>query len=226
MFRYFEKIKFILIVFSFIASLLFQNAGFAYGYLPGSGDGIHTFGIGVYLAPQHIKIYSDYEDESTLLVEAKWNELDFDCSPQSLGVKSLFLSYKPEKKMALMIVTDETEEAFEVVYNLSNGAKGWIKKDTQDKFYTWKNFMDLYGKKNGIYIFSGTPAGLKQVRMSPDDKGQPLKTNYYWAKDISLFNIRGNWMLIKIVDFNRETPVGWIRWRSDDGRINVFPQLN
>lgn len=214
-----------LITFSFFSQI---NIAKALGFIPNSGDGINTFGIGIYFAPQNIKIYSDYDsyEESNQILEAKWDFFNFDCQPDEHYSRNMFIAYKPEKKQALMIVTDEKEDALEVIYNLQSGARGWLKKSSGGEFYTWKNFIEEYGKKNGVYIFSGTPANLKKVRTAPSDNAQLLKNNYYWAKNINLVYIRGNWMLVKILDFNRETPVGWIKWRDDNGRIYVFPQLN
>ncbi|MEI7473828.1 MAG: hypothetical protein WCK67_03540 [bacterium] len=226
MFNCFKKAKKVLMLLLFICCLFNQNIVLAYGYLPGSGDGINNFGMGLYFAPQDIKIYADADDDANEVVEAKWDEMSFDCLPNNLGSKNMFLAFKPENKIALMIVTDETDKAYEVLYDKTSGAKGWIKKDSGGKFYTWKEFMEEYGKKYGIYIFSGTPANLKKVRTAPDENGQLLRNDYYWAKDINLVYIRGNWMMVKIIDFNKATPVGWIRWRGDNGRIYVFPQID
>jgi hypothetical protein len=39
-------------------------------------------------------------------------------------------------------------------------------------------------------------------------------------------HLRGNWLLVEALDFENNTPIGWIRWRDDDGNLMVFPNIN
>jgi hypothetical protein len=42
---------------------------------------------------------------------------------------------------------------------------------------------------------------------------------------INLNLIRGNWMLVTVVDADRTPKTGFIRWRSDDGKKYLFPAI-
>ena len=32
-------------------------------------------------------------------------------------------------------------------------------------------------------------------------------------------------MLVEVLDFERNTPIGWVRWRDHDGNLMVFPNI-
>ena len=70
------------------------------------------------------------------------------------------------------------------------------------------------------------PSEYKKMHTSPGDEAQLVKEIPYCPEQIELMYIRGNWMLIRVIDFDQSAPVGWIRWRSDDGKIFVFPRLD
>ena len=38
--------------------------------------------------------------------------------------------------------------------------------------------------------------------------------------------LRGNWMLVTIVDIGNEPKVGWIKWRNEDGTLMIFPNID
>ena len=42
---------------------------------------------------------------------------------------------------------------------------------------------------------------------------------------INLSVIKGNWMLVTVVDADRTPKTGYIRWRSDDGIKYLFPDV-
>lgn len=48
--------------------------------------------------------------------------------PKNITLPDLFVVYLEKKDLALMAVTDETDDWVEVIYNNSTGERGWIKK--------------------------------------------------------------------------------------------------
>ena len=34
--------------------------------------------------------------------------------------------------------------------------------------------------------------------------------------------IRGNWILVKVTDFQNQMKTGWINFRGDDGKLKLF----
>ena len=129
-----------------------------------------------------------------------------------------------KKALALIEVTDYTDNWVQIVYNNNTGATGWIKKDDPYKFMTWINFYNTYGKKYGLTLLHGAPESCKNIKSETNDKGQNISTMNY-PQNINLNVIRGNWALVSVMDLDRTPKPGYIRWRSDDGIKYFFPDI-
>ena len=123
-----------------------------------------------------------------------------------------------------MSVTDETDDWVEVIYDNRKGLKGWIKKDDPFKFNTWMNFYNMYGRKYGLVILKGAPEFVYSLFGTPEDNEKAIST-INQPKLINLNLIRGNWMLVTVVDADGTPKTGYIRWRSDDGVKYLFPDI-
>jgi len=76
--------------------------------------------------------------------------------------------------------------------------------------------------RNFLYL----PEEYRILRTSPEEGSQALKSTNYSPENIKLIYIRGNWMLVRALDYAKQDSfIGWIRWRSDDGTIFAFPYL-
>lgn len=58
------------------------------------------------------------------------------------------------------------------------------------------------------------------MRVSPDDNAKPVEVTV--VRSLKVKHVRGNWLLVEVLDFQNLTPMGWIRWRDDDGRLLAF----
>lgn len=218
--------KKIFFIFTALIFLIHSNIAFGKEFLPRYMDSVKYFGIGVYFAPEETLVYSEPNENSKLAELIQWNKLGVKAYPVSLSSSQAFIAFLPEKKIALFSVISDTDDFYEIIYNHTTGAKGWIKKESSDKFLTWFEFMNKYGKKNGLYLFADLPEHHKIVHTGPGEDSQIIENCFYYPTGIKLKFIRGNWMLVRIIDYNKQAPIGWIRWRSDDGKIFLFPDLD
>jgi hypothetical protein len=202
------------------------NMAFSFDRMPKYSNSINVYGIGVYFAPRNFEIYSEPDDKSKLIKYIQWNNLGIIDYNDDLNTKDVFISFLPDKDIAVMTVNDETDGWYQVVYNQYTGDKGWVKSSDAGKFYSWFEFITKYGKDYGLYLFSDMPSEYRLVHMAPDKDSQTQKDCQFTNEDVKLQIVRGNWMLVKLVDFGKTNMyVGWIRWRSDDGKIYAFPNL-
>lgn len=211
--------KFILTLF---ICLMLPTGAFAANVIPSevNSNPVNTFGI--YQVSHSIVIYADPDENAQIKQKIVWNSENV--VPQNYTLKDLFVLYVKDKDLALMNVTDETEDWVEVIYNNKTGETGWIKKDDPYKFNTWLNFYYMYGKKYGLKILKGAPENVTNLYGTPDDTAKKISTINH-PELINLNVIRGNWMLITVMDADRTPKTGYIRWRSDDGVKYLFPDI-
>lgn len=178
--------------------------------------------LGLYQAPNEIMLYKEPSEASTLVHSISWiGEKIF---PESVRPQDLFVVYVPSKNLAYLAVTDETEDWVQVIYNNSTGAKGWIKKDDPYRFSTWVMFYNMYGKKYGLNLLKEAPDSAKDLHVATDDKSQIVGT-INMPKKINLNLVRGNWVLVSVMDIDRTPKTGYVRWRSDKGVKYYFPAI-
>lgn len=190
--------------------------------MPEKVDHKNTRTIGVYQVSNNIELYRNADENSEIIAKIKWNKNEI--TPENFTFRNTFIVFIPNKSLALMQVTDETEEWVEVIYNNLTGDKGWIKKDDPYKFSTWINFYNMYGKKYGLYILKGSPESIKLMKSGTDNQSQTVATMNLPSK-INLNAIRGNWALVSVLDLDKSPKTGYIEWRSPDGVKYLFPDI-
>ena len=202
--------------------LMMQSATLAVDVLPDAVSLNYVNTFGVYQVGHAIAVYEEPSEKSAIKQKIVWD--DENVIPKNLKLTDLFIVYVGSKDLALMAVTDETDDWVEVIYNNSTGEKGWIKKDDPYKFNTWMNFYSMYGRKYGLVILSGAPDTVNKMYGSTDDDAKVISTMNK-PELINLNVIRGNWMLVTVVDADNAPKTGYIRWRSDDGVKYLFPDI-
>lgn len=178
--------------------------------------------VGVYQVGDDITIYKEPDENSMILYRVRWDKNEF--FPETIGAQNFFSVFISKKDLALVNVTDVTENWVEIVYDNSTGKTGWIKKDDPYKFMTWINFYNAYGKKYGLVMLKGAPDTYKSMKGAPEDTAQNVST-INMPQQIKLIVIRGNWALVSVLDMDKIPKTGYIRWRSDDGVKYFFPVM-
>ncbi len=182
----------------------------------------NTNTLGVYQVGNPIVLRKSPDDNSPIVKVIRISNNSIE--PAELTFDNVFVVYNEKKALALMAVTDETEDWVELIYNNKTGARGWLKKDDPYKFLTWVHFYNTYARKYGLYILNGAPEKINEMHGSTDDESKVIsKINN--PQKIILNIIKGNWMLVSVMDMDRTPKTGYIRWRSEDGVKYLFPAI-
>lgn len=211
--------KIIIGLFVFIAMSL---SVFAVDVMPNVVSLSNVNTLGVYQVGSNIVLRKTPDDNAQIVKVIKI--VNNSIVPSDLTFDNVFVVYQGTKDLAFMAVSDETEDWVELIYNNKTGEKGWLKKDDPYKFLTWVNFYNMYSKKYGLYILNGAPKSVNEMHGSPDDTSKVISTINHPQKIILNF-IKGNWMLVSVMDLDRTPKTGYVRWRSDEGIKYLFPAI-
>ncbi len=233
-----------------------QAASNGYGFGPQSYKDGDTFGNGVYFAPYDFTIYTQPDDTSPRIGQFHWstrhrtNSVDVtDASGfrHTAAANRLFFCYYPELNVAMMAVTGDNDQGWiEVIYDQTGHKTGWIRLkqapntqvasgpklaplDTGEPehfgiYQTWQEFMKLNAKASGVYWLSGVNEYNRSIRYADTDDAKLIPVTI--IRDLKVKHVRGNWLLVEVLDFERNTPIGWVRWRDDNGNLMVFPNIS
>lgn len=210
---------FIFIIFFFISSL---NITFA-DIIPDFSYSIHKPGIGVLNLPNNFIIYQNPDFKSKVIRSFDINLLQQQ-NDSRYSLRDTFIASIPAKNLNFVTVNYEDGSSwFEIFYDQKLAKTGWVFID-QKNFFTWKQFFDSFGRKYGLYLFRDLNSTQKQLYSSADDSSSVLE-GFTLAKHIKLLMIKGNFMLVNITDLNGDSKIGYLRFRSDNGSLFLFPFL-
>ena len=175
--------------------------------------------IGVYQTGDTLTIFSHPEANSNVL-----RKFDLSYNPETMP-DGLFGVLINERKLGFIYVSDIGDDGWvEIIYDKKTGAKGWVMTEDRFQFMPWLNFYNMYGRKYGLKILKDAPDSVDILHSKSDDLSQSVaKINY--AKSIKLTKISGNWALVSVFDLDKTLKMGFIRWRGDDGKIYIFPNV-
>lgn len=114
------------IILTLMLFLSIATSAFALDVVPNTVSLNYTNTFGVYQVDHAIVIYDKPDEKATIKQKIVWTSENV--IPKSLSLADLFVVYIQKKDLALMAVTDETDDWVEVIYNNRTGEKGWIKK--------------------------------------------------------------------------------------------------
>ena len=237
----------LLIILLGLLGCCLPNAGWAYGaygFGPKHYPDTLQYGEGIYFAPYETPIYAEPNEAGTVIEQLKWGrgsrnlQVFSQVHQNYVSAQNTFVSYYPELDVALLPVVSENGEGWaEVMYDQRQKKTGWVKLSdatavaNEDKtpphfghFQTWLDFMRLNAKPNGIYWLEGVSQYQRLLRSAPDDAAKTVPITV--VRDLKVKHVRGNWLLVEVRDFNHNTPLGWIRWRDDEGRLMVFTNFS
>ncbi len=214
--------KFILILIIMLMPIL------AYAdFLPHNTNSIKHYGIGVLNKSQSFKVYSEPDFNSKVKKEitsifAKNSSILYS-SKNDLTQKNIFIALKSQDKIAFLTVeTEQGDGWYEVYINQRTGETGWVYDSEKKDFYTWRGLFTLYGKSTGLRFMHGVPDEIQTLYAKDSLDSQVIKMLEY-PKKITFSMIRGNWMLVTAHEFDGTYNIGWLKWRNDDGSLNLFP---
>lgn len=213
--------KKILVIFTFLLSFILPaNAD----VMPYYVNNLNSNSIGVYQASSNVKIYKEPNENSKLLLNVSWEAKNFNCT--DVSVSNLFVVFLPQKDLAFLTVVDENdnEDWFQISYNQNGFKTGWVKKEDDYRFMSWRTFFNLYGRKYGLYYMKDAPEESKIIYGSTSDDAKSIG-KITLAQTLKLTNISGNWVLIIAYDVDKTQKIGWIKWRNLSGEIYLFPNI-
>ena len=201
-----------------IIGMLFMIPCFA-DTLPYYTSAVPKSAIGVYQTGDNLTIYS-HPDSNSHVVKT----FDFSYKQESMpdGVFAVLIN---ERKLGMLYVTDIGDDNWiEVMYDKHTGATGWVMAEDKFQFLPWINFYNMYGRKYGLRLFKDAPDSIDILHSKSEDLSQGVaKLNY--VKQIKLTRLSGNWALVSVLDLDKVPKMGFMRWRSDDGKIYAFPNI-
>ena len=201
-----------------IVAMLFMIPAFA-DTMPYYTSAIPKEAIGVYQTGDTLTIYSHPEVNSKII-----RTFDLSYKPETMpnGIFGLLVN---EKKLGFLYVSDIGDDGWvEIIYDKPTGAKGWVMTEDRFQFLPWQSFYNMYGRKYGLRILKDAPEEVNILHSKSDSLAQSVgKINY--AKSIKLTKISGNWALVSVLDIDKTLKMGFMRWRSDDGKIYAMPNI-
>jgi hypothetical protein len=203
-------------------------------------DGIQ-YGTSLYVAPHQVVIHQEPDLASPVVETIAWEKalgsVRSEQSGQSLNPANVFVCYYPTLNVALMPVVSDTDTGWvQVVYNQPGQSTGWVSLNEQTELMKtsgdkatsdfmnqtlgWVEFMKLNAPTHGIYWLGNVKQEQRVIRISPDDSAKVIDITV--IRNLKVRHVRGNWMLVEVLDFQNQTPMGWIRWRDEEGHILAF----
>lgn len=175
--------------------------------------------IGMFQTGENITIYSHPEANSKIV-----KTMDFSYNPETMPDNTFALLIN-DKKLGFLYVSDIGDDGWvEVIYNRLNNSRGWVQTEDRFQFMPWLSFYNMYGRKYGLRLMKDAPEDVENLHSKSEDLSQNVSKLRY-VKQIRLTAIRGNWALVSVVDIDKTPKTGYLRWRSDDGKIYAFPNI-
>ena len=175
-------------------------------------NSVNLEGVGIIKLPQEFYIYEKPDFKSKKVTKFQWGQAE-GSKINDTDYSDNFIIFDLNKNYAYMtVITD------------SNGLTGWV-KPSEYEFYPWYSFFVKYGRQNGLYAFRDIPVELKRLHSKPAEDSQVINT-FENAKNIRVQMYSGNWVLVRVYDFEGKLMIGWLKWRNDNGKFNYFPLLN
>jgi hypothetical protein len=186
--------------------------------------------VGVVAVTTGIQLYTAPKLTAPIVEAFTWQPTDGDTvfstvQQTPLSANQLFLAFYPKYQLALLPVLDEQADGWvEVALPTVATGKAWLPPTNKTTLYVWQDFIRLYTKNFGFQWLVGVPTYDRSVRLKPEDAA-PL-TPVSIVQGIKVLHVRGNWMLVELRDLGAEHPIGWLRWRDEQGNLMVWPNFS
>ena len=214
--------RIIFLIFNILLFYILTTTQSIADVVPRYSDNIRHTGIGAFNAPNEFNIFTEPNETSTKITTIKWNEKGLQNT--NIQENELFVSFIPSENIAYCAVDDEIDGWVKIFYSQSQGKSGWVKTTPKNRYVSWLGFYMSWGRRNGVYFFKDMPDINKRLLSAPEADSQKVWGITY-PKYIKLTLVRGNWMMVKLVDFGNEVKIGWIQWRDENGKFLIFPNM-
>jgi len=213
-------------IFSVIFALFFSINTALADVFPVYTDSVVSWGIGLAKVEKKIVIYKNNDETSNIVEVIVWDEQGnvSHKNPGVLQISNAFVAFVPSNNTALFAVDDEDDDWIKICYNQKQQKYGWIKKADGHKVIDWQDFFKTYGRKYGVYLFKDISKDSRQLYAKPQSGAQSVDS-FTYTKNISPWLIRGNWMLVKIINYDNTKKTGWVKWRDESGKLLIFTYL-
>ena len=212
------------IILGLIICLLCAVPAFCVEFMPKYKDNLKDCGIGLYFSEGAATVYEKPDENSKVIAKLSWDSDKVILNDMIMPPKNVFAVFIPSNALSGFIAVDEEGEYTKIIYNNAKQQTGWIKNAPDTKVYYWRQLFYKYGKTKGLYLFSDTPKDDRNLKLAPEEDSE-ISYEFIYPKYIRLQLIKGNWALVKVVDYDNEQKVGWFKWRNSDGTLNMFPQF-
>ena len=134
----------------------------------------------------------------------------------------IFSAYSENRKIALLTTLDVSENWSLVCFNqIETPVCGWVDEKLNNKYYNWTDFFNTFGRKYGLYLFKDLQKS-DRVLYAGHMKQTNTTGSIELPKRITPWLVQGNWVLVKVNDFNNQLKTGWLNYRDDRGKLKVF----
>ena len=158
----------------------------------------------------------------TLNFDFKTGETTCLINKQRCSQDEVFAVFSQSKKLAFLTALDESQDYSYVCFNQTEmPICGWVEENSSNKFFGWADFFGTWGKKYGLYLFKDVQKTNKFLYSAPVKQTNSTGVLEF-PKYISPWLVRGNWVLVKVHDFNNQMKTGWLNYRGNDGKLKVF----
>ena len=196
-------------------------------YLPSYSEPSFRCGTGLIAVNGEIPVYETDNENGVLSALIKIGNQSVTIKERGVKnplIETTFIAYIKENNLALLSVENDTDDWYYVCYDRKRKLFGWVKKSENIDFMDWESFLNLYGRKNGIYIFRNVSDEYKKLYSAPNEDSTVVDS-FNFPKHIALWLVNNDWLLVKVTTYDGYTKTGWMRWRTNDKNILAFPDF-
>ncbi len=213
----------------FISFLIFLNFAALAEVMPYYINSLKRNGIGFTSVQSPLVMRRTPSDEGEIL-----ETLNFDYTGSAsclvnktrCSIDEVFSAYSENKKIALLTTLDVSENWSMVCFNqIERPVCGWVDEKLNNRYYNWGDFLNIFGRKYGLYLFKDLQKSDK-VLYAGHMKQTNTTGSIELPKRITPWLVQGNWVLVKVNDFNNQLKTGWLNYRDDRGKLKVFVKFD
>lgn len=215
------------LIVSSIIMVMSVLSAFAIDRFPTSSKSIRHYGIGLLKMEKDFDAYIAPTEKSkkirhfALPVENKKSAIVRD----SRTVYNPYIVNMPSVGEFYTAIAEYPENGWAQIYINQNGNQlGWVKIKDDSNFLTWKEFVYKFGRANGVKLMTDVPKTQFKL-YSKDSEDAQVVEEFTYPEQVALRIIRGNWALVTVVDSGSVYKTGWFKWRTDEGKLRVFPKM-